>query len=231
MGRDRARFAPVWSVPKDWVGEKAFILGGGPSLRAANIKALRGRKVIAVNDAFLRAPWADVLYFADRRWFRWNKADIPQFHGQHIITRAAILEIDYPVRSVGDQPPAVTPIRRLLCTLREPLSRDPTKIAGFDGGSHAVNLAYLFGSRDIVLVGFDMRSGNWHKRHQIAAKPDDYERRFMPSHGKMSIEMVRDGVRVVNATPGSAMVAYPIVSLEDECASPTHQPSLKSSIA
>ncbi|MBZ7921652.1 hypothetical protein LAC81_07640 [Ensifer adhaerens] len=64
----------AWSVPREWAGEPAFILGGGASLEGFDASRLIGRgRIIAVNDAGLDlAPFADVLYFADgmSRWFR-----------------------------------------------------------------------------------------------------------------------------------------------------------------
>src|SRR5690349_3855481 len=51
----------------------------GPSLtrdvvtRVAAAKVFGGARVIAINDAYLMAPWADVLYFADPRWWDWQR--------------------------------------------------------------------------------------------------------------------------------------------------------------
>ena len=56
-----------WSIPPEWTGETAFLLGGGPSLKGFNAECLRGRRVIAINNSWELAPWADVLYFCDEK--------------------------------------------------------------------------------------------------------------------------------------------------------------------
>jgi hypothetical protein len=69
------------SVPKLWPGETAALLATGPSLNQADCDYLRGRvKVIAINDAHRLAPWADVLYSSDRRWWSHYKG-VPEFAG------------------------------------------------------------------------------------------------------------------------------------------------------
>jgi hypothetical protein len=72
----------AWSVPPEWVGETAAILASGPSLTREQCEAVRGKaKVIAVNNQAIdtdcdgvrvpaMAPWADVLYAADAKWWQ-----------------------------------------------------------------------------------------------------------------------------------------------------------------
>ena len=45
-------------------GRTAVVLGSGPSLRFIDSR-LRKHVVIAVNDAFSKAPWADYYFTAD----------------------------------------------------------------------------------------------------------------------------------------------------------------------
>ena len=60
--------------------DKTFVLvASGPSLTQEQVDYCRGKaKVIAVNDNYLMVPWADYLYFADRKWLAWHK-DNPEF--------------------------------------------------------------------------------------------------------------------------------------------------------
>jgi hypothetical protein len=52
-----------------WAGETAVLVASGPSLCPSDVDRVRGRaRVIAVNDGYRLAPWADVLYACDRRW-------------------------------------------------------------------------------------------------------------------------------------------------------------------
>lgn len=186
-----------WSVPREWAGETCHILGGGPSLKDVDVASLRGR-IIACNDAFLRRPDADVLFFADPNWLVWNhdqRDEVRKFKGRYIITR--------------------TDIRRdgldIKCVRRDktvPLSRDPHYLAGYCSGGNSINLAYLFGSAEIFLHGFDMKPGHWHDRHKTPDR-DLYATKFIPAIEQMARELAVDGIAVWNATPGSALQCFP----------------------
>src|SRR3990167_1952589 len=68
-------------VPHLWPGSTIVGMGGGPSLTPEDVDAVRDRAhVIAVNDAYRLAPWADVLYAADAKWWRWHQG-VPTFPG------------------------------------------------------------------------------------------------------------------------------------------------------
>ena len=40
-----------------WKGQRCFIIGGGPSLKGFDFKQLKGEKIIAINKAFVDAPF------------------------------------------------------------------------------------------------------------------------------------------------------------------------------
>lgn len=197
----------TWRAPADrFAGRAAFILGGGPSLTAEDVNRIKGRgAVIAVNNAGLDlAPWADVLFFADGwpRWFGWNKDRLHEFKGDLIVSRAAVPQTD---------PRLVT----ITHDNRSPLSRHPSKVAGHCGGSSAINLAYLMGARVIVLMGFDMRGGNWHQDHKAPPLPNAHRDRFIPALERMAPELEAEGVLVINTNPDSALRCFPFADLGD----------------
>ena len=196
-----------WTVPTEWRGETAVLLGGGPSLGAIDPALLRGRaRIVAINDAGLvLAPWADVLLYADDRWLAWNRADLGRFRGGRLVKRCRPL--------VSFAAPDVHVIER--APHRVDLSDDPRWVAGFCSGGAAINLAYLFGARRIVLLGFDMRPGHWHDRHRTASDPANYDRRYAAAIARMAPRLAAAGVDVVNATPGSALRCFPILRPED----------------
>lgn len=191
----------VWRAPRLWPGGTAYILGGGPGLALVEPERLRGRHLIAINNAAVDfAPWADVAYWADRRWLEWNLAGLARHSGAYKVTRAA-----------PSEPPPFT-VHRLRHDRLSALSRDPAAVAGYCGGGNGVNLAYLMGAARIVLFGFDMRPlGHWHGGHPVESKPTNYAERYIPALRRMAAELARDGVEVINATPGSALDCWPIV--------------------
>lgn len=193
--------ADWWRVPREWPGETVFIIGGGPSVPVGRIDELRGRRVIAINDAGLvLAPWADVLFFADQRWLAWNEPDLHLHKGRWKVTRRIVR-----------QPPKGIEIRSVRYSQCMGFSRDPGVISGFCGGGNAINLAYHLGAARIVLMGFDMRPGNWHDRHRAPPLSDQHALKFIPAIERMAPELAADGVDVINATPGSALTCFPVV--------------------
>lgn len=189
----------IWTAPPIWKGDPAFILGGGPSLRGVDVLALRRRgRTLAINNAGLIEPWADCLYFHDKPWAlsRNGRETLAAFRGGLIVTQASIYDFLDPR------------IRRMKPTSKWPLSSHRQMLAGPDSGSHAINLAFLFGADPIILVGFDMRPGNWHGRYHSPAGQDSYSR-FSAHHREMAPWILKEGARVWNCTPGSALTCYP----------------------
>lgn len=173
-------------------------------MKGFDASRLRGRgRVIAVNDAGLYlAPWSDVLFWADRRWLDWNVDKLPMHTGPLKVSRKAPhLETGFDVKVMGFLPGR--------------LSNDPEYVGGHCGGSSALNLAYLFGSRRIVLLGFDMRPGNWHDNHKLPSLGGQHERRFIPALERMAPELRKAGCDVINATPGSALTCFPMLDLQE----------------
>lgn len=197
-----------WIVPREWSGETVFILGGGPSLTPDVVSRLEGQRVVAVNNAYVLAPRADVLFWGDLTWWSWNQHDLHRHTGQYKVTNRAtpktpgfdVLELER-ARDVA-------------------LSLDPRKIAGSNSGMAALNLAVLFGASRIVLCGFDMKlvdgRDNFHDLHQRTAPPppERYASKFIPEFERAVPFLDALGVETLNATPDSAMKCFPFVSLE-----------------
>jgi hypothetical protein len=190
-----------------WAGETVFILGGGPSLARIDCASIKGGLIIALNNAYLLRPDADMLYFADRRWYRWNKDDLHRFTGNLIVSRSFI-----PERDGGSR---VRDIKWIGRALDNELSREPDQIAGWCSGSNAVNIAFLAGAARVVLLGFDMTPGNWHRLHKEPQNPSQFATRFLPSIEKIGQQAARAGMGCINATPGSALTAFPMADPAD----------------
>lgn len=202
-----------WTVPGDaWAGQAAFILGGGPSLKGFDVERLRGRgKVIGVNNAGLDlAPWCDVLFWADQRWLDWNHERLHLHTGEWKVSRKRPhLLLNCDVKFMTFRP------RRL--------SHWPDSLGGWCGGSSAINLAYLLGSKVIVLLGFDMhdlpldrwREGNWHDKHQLPPVEGQRRNKFIPVLEAMAPDLERAGVLVINTNRRSALRCFPFADIEE----------------
>ncbi len=209
----------AWSVPRDWPGETVFVLGGGPSLIEVDISLLKSHRVIAVNEAGLTiAPWCDVLYYPDARWMEWNFDRINLHTGKYRLTR-----VDPYKRTARCNPELKERITKGLPDLNirhlqrdrpKALSPHPTHVAGADGGSNAVNIAFHFGAARIVLVGFDMKGGSFHNRHLKKPQPGCFDS-FARSLTQMGEALEKYNVEVLNATLNSALTCFRKVKLKD----------------
>ena len=193
-------------IPSIWQGETAVCIASGPSLTQADCDFVRGRaKVIVINTSYKLAPWADVLYACDARWWKWNKG-AKDFKGMKyaLERRAGTLYPD--VRVLKQQAP-------------HGLSDDPTAICtGKNSGYQALNLAYLFGAKRIVLLGYDMQKGpngemHWHKEHPMRT-PALY-RQFMDRFATLEQPLKERGVEVINCTRSTALKVFPCQPLEE----------------
>lgn len=194
------------SWPPDWQGEVCFIIGGGPSVADIDPERLRGRRVIAINEAGLTVfPWADVLFWSDRRWYGWNK------------NRLVLHTGDYKVhRHDGVVPGA----HRVKFRPGQFCDKMP-EVGGHDSGSSSINLAFHLKCLAVVLVGFECRDlpmdrwreGNFHSMHPEPPIEGQRERRFLPAHREMKTRL-GGRMEVYNATPDSALDCWEKVDLE-----------------
>lgn len=206
----------------EWKGQAAFIIGGGPSLIGFDPEQLRGKgRIVAINDAGLTLmPWADVLYWGDRRWFEWNHPKLGLHQGRYKFTRimpriaghpllAEALIARHDIKVLGFKPGR--------------LSTTSKAVGGHCSGSAGINIAWLMGADPIVLLGFDMhdlpldrwQEGYWHDHHQKPPAMGSRKNRFMPALERMAKELKDAGATVLNATPGSALKCFPAVNLQD----------------
>jgi hypothetical protein len=198
---------PVWSVPREWPGERCFIICGGESVRMHRelIPQLKGR-IIAVKHAVLLRPDADVLFFAGERPEEIAATCLPHFRGQYIVVRGRGHEC-FPAEA-----------KRVWRTIdHDTWSTDPTAVAGFDAGTSAINLAMLFGATEIVVIGYDMQGGRWFNgeiKHYLPQPPEtDFLRHLSPLESLGKDAQIK-GVQIINCSPISRATAFSYQPLE-----------------
>jgi hypothetical protein len=196
-----------WVPHPFWRGQTAFILGGGPSLTQEVVDRLKGRRVIATNEAGKLAPFADILLFSDHKWYRPNKEFVAQWP-QAVVTCSVPAAQDMPhkvhlvsVENTRGFPPSGSGFIR----------------NGRSSGHKAISLAVAMGARRAVLLGFDMRvvDGRSHFHGEYKRAPELYRDAFIPTFKGWCRDARRSGCEVLNATPGSALTEFPFTTLDE----------------
>ena len=213
-----------WAVPRAWPGETVAVLAGGPSISAALCERLRGRcRTIAVNNVGIDtvdsatgqvipalAPWADVLFASDAKWWNEYRDRAMKFEGLKITSMNGLKWPD---------------LRNVCFSPRAPFDDRPTHVvSGGNSGYQAVHIAAHFGAARILLFGFDMREVNVagvQRRHYFGNHPPPCNskgkfERWIVNFKSLAPVLEKRGVALVNCTPGSALRSLQVSTLEQE---------------
>lgn len=92
-------------------------------------------------------------------------------------------------------------------------SDNPDAVVAPNSGYGALNLAYLRGAELVVLLGFDLTPG----RCQTSSRPEQVREYpvWAKAFDSTLPQLQQRGVRVLNASPDSAITAYPRVSIDE----------------
>lgn len=200
-----------------WQNQTLFVLGGGPSLKQTDLSLIHDRRIIGVNNSYgdpeykdgqlvryIPRSWVDLCWFGDSPWFDQHRPWLKQFPGilAHCVPRLGKL-----ARMAYYERGGAKGIQE----------RAGTVAWNWNSGGSAVNLAWHLGAETVVLLGFDMRkvegAFNWHKDHLQETSPNPF-RRMLGAFHFIARDAERLGLRIINATPGSAIDNFPIMSLE-----------------
>lgn len=194
---------PVW-----------FCLASGPSMAREDAEAIRGRgTVIAVNNQIENAPWADVHYACDPKWWRhyWRRLpEIAAFEGRRVGLKLA-----------GD--PLPEGVEGIEWDEGEGLGRQRVR-TGSNGGYQAINYAFLHGARTIILLGYDMKpdGATIHGHTDHPAKLGNPNERMLAVWARkfrsLAHELRGEGVRVINCTRSTALECFERMPLRDAIA-------------
>lgn len=195
-----------------WAGETVFCIASGPSLTAEDCEAIHqrgGARVMVVNTSFRLAPWADVVFAADLRWW--------EVYGRE--AKAACSGEFWTNGEHAWKPHAL----RYIKNARAPgLSMTPGVInGGGNSGQAIVQLAYQFGAARVVLLGYDMqRTGNrshWHGDHRGLSNAGAWPE-WIRNIERTARDLEAAGVTIVNASRATAITGIRRADLGDELA-------------
>ena len=190
-----------WEPPRIWDGDTVAILASGPSMSQSVADTVRGRcAVIAINDTYKLAPWADMLYACDRDWWKVNP---------HAMAFSGL--------KVSMQP--VDGVLQVQNGGRIGFDSRPTHIKnGSNSGYQALHLAAHMGASRVLLCGYDMRmvggKTHWFGEHEgILRKASPYID-WRGNFAVLAPELAARGVQVVNCTPGSGLECFQLADLD-----------------
>lgn len=193
----------------DWSGQVAIVVASGQSASQVGLERARGRcRVLVVNSSFRLVPWADALYAADQQWWECNR-DALDFAGLKITARESIGK-KFDIKVVNVKTIGEFEAHCLHLETRGTIGH------GGNSGFQALNLPLQFGSRRIILVGFDLCGEHWHDKHAEPLRN--------PRVGAMALWRERlDGqaerlrsmdIEIVNTSEQSALTAYPKMTID-----------------
>jgi hypothetical protein len=198
---------------------RVVVAATGPSFSESQATLIEGARaagdwrVIAISDAWLRLPHADLLYACDGTWWK--------------VVENGVVRIDR-IRATfsGElwtqhRPTAQAFGLRYIRGYSEDglTTRADAVNNGKNSGYQGINLAYLFGAVQIVLVGFDMQDDPDGKHHFFGDHPKPLDnrlpfdtcRRLM---ARLAVDLDAAGIDVINATERTALVCFRRASLE-----------------
>ena len=187
----------------------AAIIANGPSLTKEQVNACKGRaRIYAVNNAYVLAPWADVLYSCDKEWWDHYK---PDFSGEKW--------------TINEEAAAQHGLNLIEHDTRLCFSSSKGIIAtGGNSGFQALNLAYEQGCRKAILIGFDYHTpqAHWFGQHPGAMNKNPAMHQWIKHMAAAAPIMAELGYEVVNCTPNSAIQSFPFLGLEDALCKLSH---------
>jgi hypothetical protein len=177
-----------------------------------DVEHCRGKaRVIAINDAHRLAPWADVLYAADARWWE-HYAGVPEFGG-----------MKYAMQQKAARWPGVTVLQN---TGERGVERNPCGLrSGRHSGYQAMGLAVHLGASRVILLGYDMQRihgkgrSHWFGDHPKPLAADPPYQTLIDLFETAVEPMQRLGIAVLNCSRETALTVFPRVPLAEALAS------------
>lgn len=154
----------------------------------------------------MSALWADVLYACDGDW--WDKY-IPdvllKFKGE-LWTQDVFSRSKYGINVVD------------ACKA-DGLGKNKIHY-GANSGYQAINLAYLFGAKKIILLGFDCKRGPNNESHHHGDHPGSLNREmpiktWQQNFPILAKDLNDEGVEVLNSTRDTSLECFKRITLED----------------
>jgi len=199
----------------------AYIVGGGPSLKTFDWSLLDDEKkfVVAINNAYMRLPNAQILYCTDPPWIKQHEEDLKNFKG---LKYQGVLNLDKPPKM------DVIDMQWHLTGPQGFESREGSLKHGSNSPYAALNMLTVhLGFKNIYLLGLDMKwaqkgkrnTSHWHsdEKPHIRIDGEAIYTKMRMNYKTIIQPLKRMGVEVINVnTPeGTDLEVFPIKSVEE----------------
>lgn len=215
--RDQTRNLERVLADRAWSNERAFIIGGGPSLTGFDFSRLKNERIIAINKAFRDVMFADIVYFMDfvhfynklkdgkfgddtlQKWhdFKGHKV----FADSHVRNLDDVLWVNLAWHQHG-----------VSSSQRRGLHR------GTNCGYGALNLAIVLGANPIYLLGYDMQRSkdktHYHEGYRRTANQKALIE-FAASFTMIYKDIRAKKISVVNLNPKSKLRCFKFSTIEE----------------
>lgn len=179
--------------------------GGSMSPAIAEQVKLAGVASIVINTTYRLAGWASMLYAADPEWWTHpSNATARDFEGFRVSCSVV---------------PGVPGIKTVRNTGQDGYDPDPQCVrTGMNSGYQAVHIAMHARAAKILLCGMDMNGGHWHGDHPQGLRnvPLEHYARYAAKFDHLVKPAESLGIEIVNCSPGSAIKAFRLSTLEAE---------------
>lgn len=193
------------NLGKRWQDETVVIFGSGNSLTDEQIELARQMQCnyIAINDTYKRVPFADVLYACDYKW--WN------LHFDEITFTGELWTQDLRAkREFG--------LSWVLGRNKNGLGSDCVHFGG-NSGYQAINLAYLWGAKKIILLGFDCQpidgKSHWFGQHPQGLNQTQNFAMWIGNFNLLAKDLESEQIEVINCSMQSALECFKKVKIEE----------------
>lgn len=225
-------------IVREWEGETVAILGGGPSMTSAHVElvreahAARRLRCVAINDAYLWADFADLLYAADASWhrdhtigidkseLRLTAAQVRERYQSFVGLRCANedqLKGPSGLDELGDD--RIHVVRNADIGLVRSYNMAPRAdlTCGYNSLHQGMNIAIVAGVKRCLLLGCDGGSvdgrTHFHGGHGKPIDPSFWEQmRTAFSVAEHALKAM--GVEVINCSVNSRIDSFPKMPLE-----------------
>ncbi len=202
--------------------KRCVVVASGPSLPDLTTYVEQayaaGWYIIVVQDAQRLVPYAHVLYGCDAKWWKFHGPGLTfageRWSAHDNVTNQKIEILNNQTQEV-EFSAADYDLHLVAGAQGEGFCLQDNKIHyGSNSGFQAVNLAILFGAKQIALIGFDHRNIGA-KRHFFGDHPNGWgfgEFAGWMREWEIGRVSLPDDVSVYNCTPGSALKVFPFRS-------------------